>query len=131
MRDLPGCRIVLADDNEDAVAALELLLKSQGYEVRAVCDGGAAVEAVLAFAPQIVLLDLGMPRVDGFEAARRIRQLKGGDKFVLIALTGWGQPKDRLRTREAGFDAHLVKPVSDEELFRTIRQLCDEPASGH
>ncbi len=125
----PGCRIVLADDNEDAVAALELLLKARGYDVRTAADGGEAVEAVQAFAPKVVLLDLGMPRVDGYEAARRIRQQKNGHDVVLIALTGWGQPQDRIRTREAGFDAHLVKPVSDEELFKTIRLLTGDPGS--
>lgn len=132
-RDAAGCRIVLADDNEDAVAALELLLKSWGYEVCTAADGGEAVEAVQAFRPKVVLLDLGMPRVDGYEAARRIRKRPDGQEFVLIALTGWGQPQDRLRTHEAGFDAHLVKPVSDEELFHTIRLLTSnseaEPAS--
>lgn len=132
-RDAAACRIVLADDNEDAVVALELLLKSWGHDVRTAADGGEAVEAVQAFRPKVVLLDLGMPRVDGYEAARRIRQRTDGHEFVLIALTGWGQPQDRLRTHEAGFDAHLVKPVSDEELFRTIRLLTGnsraEPAS--
>lgn len=121
--DSSVCRIVLADDNEDAVAALELLLKTWGHDVRTAADGAEAVDAVQAFGPKVVLLDLGMPRVDGYEAARRIRKQPNGRDMVLIALTGWGQPQDRLRTREAGFDAHLVKPVSDDELFRTIRLL--------
>jgi CheY-like chemotaxis protein len=76
-----------------------------------------------------VLLDLGMPRMDGYEAARRIRKQARGKDVVLIALTGWGQPQDRIRTRDAGFDAHLVKPVSDEELIRTIRLLTGNSAS--
>ena len=122
----PACRIVLADDNEDAVVALEMLLKTWGYEVRTAADGGEAIEAVQAFAPKVVLLDLGMPRVDGYEAARRIRQRQDGHDIVLIALTGWGQPQDRIRTREAGFDAHLVKPVSDDELRKTIRLLAGD-----
>jgi CheY-like chemotaxis protein len=127
--DEPGYRIVLADDNEDAVAALDLLLKSWGHSVRTAADGLEAVEAVEAFHPQVVLLDLGMPRVDGYEAARRIRKLPGGRDAVIIALTGWGQPQDRIRTREAGFDAHLVKPVSDDELIRTINLLAGNSAS--
>ena len=127
--ELPGCRIVLADDNEDAVAALELLLKSWGHEVKTAADGLEAVEAVAAFSPKVVLLDLGMPRVDGYEAARRIRKQPHGKDVVIIALTGWGQPQDRIRTREAGFDAHLVKPVSDEELIRTIKLLTGNSAA--
>ncbi len=118
-----GCRIVLADDNEDAVSALELLLKSWGHDVRTAADGVEAVEAVEAFRPRVVLLDLGMPRLDGYEAARQIRKRSNGRDIVLIALTGWGQPQDRIRTRDAGFDAHLVKPVSDAELFKTINLL--------
>jgi signal transduction histidine kinase len=127
--DEPGYRIVLADDNEDAVAALDLLLRSWGHKVRTAADGLEAVEAVQAFNPQVVLLDLGMPRVDGYEAARRIRKLPHGSDAVIIALTGWGQPQDRIRTREAGFDAHLVKPVSDDELIRTINLLAGNSAS--
>jgi len=126
--DLPGCRIVLADDNEDAVAALDLLLKSWGHDVRTAADGLEAIEAFQEFRPKVVLLDLGMPRMDGYEAARRIRKQTHGDDVVLIALTGWGQPQDRIRTREAGFDAHLVKPVSDGELIRTIKLLTGNSA---
>jgi signal transduction histidine kinase/ActR/RegA family two-component response regulator len=126
---LPTSRIVLADDNADAVAALELLLKSWGHEVKTAADGLEAVEAVQEFRPEVVLLDLGMPRMDGYEAARRIRKQTRGQDVVLIALTGWGQPQDRIRTREAGFDAHLVKPVSDDELIRTIRLLTGNSAS--
>jgi len=125
----PTSRIVLADDNEDAVAALEMLLKSWGHEVRTAADGLEAVEAVQDFRPEVVLLDLGMPRMDGYEAARRIRKQTRGQDVVLIALTGWGQPQDRIRTRDAGFDAPLVKPVSDDELIRTIRLLTGNSAS--
>ena len=126
--DLAGCRIVLADDNEDAVAALDLLLRSWGFDVRTAADGLEALEAVQDFRPKVVLLDLGMPRMDGYEAARRIRKQAHGAETVLIALTGWGQPQDRIRTREAGFDAHLVKPVSDDELIRTIKLLTGNSA---
>jgi CheY-like chemotaxis protein len=82
-----------------------------GCDVRTAYDGASAVRAVESFKPDIVFLDLGMPGMDGLEAARRIRALPGGSDVLLIALTGWGQERDRRRTAEAGFDAHLVKPV--------------------
>ena len=91
-----------------------------GCEVRTAYDGASAVRAAESFGPEVVFLDLGMPGMDGFEAARRIRGLPGGHATVLIALTGWGQERDRQRTSEAGFDAHLVKPVDPEVLRRTI-----------
>jgi signal transduction histidine kinase len=116
-------RIIVADDNADAAAALELLLRLRGHDVRTAGDGVEALELVTAFAPRIVLLDLGMPRIDGYEAARRMRQEPNGRDLVLIALTGWGQPQDRERTREAGFDAHLTKPVSEDSLLETISAL--------
>jgi CheY-like chemotaxis protein len=120
---LPPCRILVADDNADAATSLELLLRTRGHDVRTAADGIEAVQAVEAFSPRVVLLDLGMPKLDGYEAARRIRQHANGRDCVLIALTGWGQPQDRRRTLDAGFDAHLVKPVGDGELFATLSAL--------
>jgi signal transduction histidine kinase len=120
---LPPCRILVADDNQDAATSLELLLRTRGHDVRTAADGLEAVQAVEAFSPRVVLLDLGMPRLDGYETARRIRQQPNGRDCVLIALTGWGQPQDRRRTLDAGFDAHLVKPVGDGELFATLSAL--------
>ncbi len=117
------CRILIADDNADAASSLELLLTIRGHDVRTAADGLEALQLIAEFAPRVVLLDLGMPRLDGYAAARRIRQRPNGGDLLLIALTGWGQPQDRSRTRAAGFDAHLVKPVGDAELFATLSAL--------
>jgi CheY-like chemotaxis protein len=109
-------RILVADDNEDAAASMAMMLSLLGHEVRTVHDGAAAVEAAVEFRPDIALLDIGMPRVDGLEAARRIRAQPEGTRLVLVALTGWSQPEDRRRSQEAGFDHHLVKPADMEAL---------------
>ena len=104
-------RILVVDDNRDAADSLGDLLQLLGAEVRVAYDGAAALEALGAFRPSVVLLDLGMPGMDGYEVARRIRAQPGSGDPTLIALTGWGQASDRQRTQEAGFDHHLVKPV--------------------
>jgi CheY-like chemotaxis protein len=91
-----------------------------GHDVRDAGDGQEAVEAAEAFWPDVVLLDLGMPRLDGYEAARRIREQPWGKDMVLVALTGWGQDEDRRRTREAGFDTHFTKPVDPSLLERLL-----------
>ena len=113
-------RILVADDNQDSVESLALLLTLRGSEVRIAHDGWEAVATAAAFAPDIVLLDIGMPRLNGYEAARKIReQGRRGERMVLIALTGWGQEEDRQRSTDAGFDFHLVKPVD----FAALEQL--------
>jgi CheY-like chemotaxis protein len=104
-------RVLVVDDNRDAGESLEMLLRVLGVESRVVHDGESALAALRAFRPEMVLLDLGMPGMDGYEVARRIRERPEDGEPVVIALTGWGQPEDRRRTREAGFDHHLVKPV--------------------
>ena len=104
-------RIVVVDDNRDAANSLGMLLKMMGAEIQTATDGPAALDAIQSFHPDVVLLDIGMPGMDGYEVARRARLLPEGRNFKLIALTGWGQEEDRRRTREAGFDHHLVKPV--------------------
>jgi PAS domain S-box-containing protein len=109
--DAQTLRVLIADDNRDSAESLAALLEMDGHIVATASDGVQAIEQVQAFAPDIVILDLGMPNVDGVEAARRIRSLPGGERVLLVALTGWGQESDRQRTREAGFDRHLVKPV--------------------
>jgi CheY-like chemotaxis protein len=88
--------------------------------VRTANDGVEALEVAEAFAPQVVLLDLGMPRMDGYETAREIRKKWWGKSATLVALTGWGQQQDRQRTSSAGFDVHLVKPVTEFDLFQAI-----------
>ena len=114
-------RILVVDDNQDAAATIAEVLSMLGAEVHAVHDGLAAVEAALALQPGIVLLDIGLPGIDGHEAARRIRAAEHERRIVLIARTGWGQQQDRQSALDAGFDQHWVKPVSLEQL----RSLAD------
>jgi signal transduction histidine kinase/CheY-like chemotaxis protein len=114
------CRILAADDNKDAAASLGTLLRMAGHEVRVVHDGLVAVEEAASFRPDVVLLDIGMPKLNGYEAAGRIRQQPWGQGMVLIALTGWGQDEDRIRSQASGFDHHLVKPVDPAALERLL-----------
>jgi signal transduction histidine kinase len=109
-------RILVADDNRDAADTMTMLLEVMGHSVRHVNDGEAAVQAAAEFNPQIVLLDIGMPKLNGYEACRRIRAQEGGAGMIIIAITGWGQPEDRLKSEDAGFDQHLVKPVDPTAL---------------
>jgi signal transduction histidine kinase len=114
-------RILVADDNHDAAEALSLQLQLAGHEVRTAHDGVEALDLATTFEPDIVLLDLGMPKMDGYEAARQLRlRSTSGRRMMLIALTGWGQQQDRDRTAAAGFDAHLVKPVAEAQLFKAL-----------
>ena len=104
-------RVLVVDDNRDAADSLGMLLRFLGAEVMVVHDGPAALEAMKTYRPAVVLLDIGMPEMDGLEVARRIRAEAGARAVKLVALTGWGQREDRKRTAEAGFDHHLVKPA--------------------
>lgn len=104
-------RLLVVDDNRDAADSLALVLETLGAQVQVAHDGAAAIDTFERFAPHIVLLDLGMPGMNGFEVARRLRERANGHAVTLVALTGWGQADDRRRTRAAGFDHHLVKPV--------------------
>jgi len=113
-------RILVADDNRDAAESLALQLQLAGHEVRTAHDGAEALVVGSTFKPQIVLLDLGMPKMDGYETARQMRRRSWGKRAAIVALTGWGQQQDRERTAAAGFDAHLVKPVKDFDLFQAI-----------
>jgi CheY-like chemotaxis protein len=115
-------RILVVDDNRDTVESLALLLEMMEYDVRTAEDGLAALEVARAFRPDIVLLDIGLPRLDGYETAQRVRQLDDGGTILLVALTGWGQDEDRRRSAAAGFDHHLVKPVDPDALERLLRQ---------
>jgi CheY-like chemotaxis protein len=103
--------ILIADDNQDALESLALMLRLEGHEVHCASDGEEALALAGQRRPEIVVLDVGMPKLDGCEVARRIRAESWGRDAVLVALTGWGQEVDRRRSREAGFDMHLVKPV--------------------
>lgn len=113
-------RVLVADDNRDAAESMGLLLQLAGHEVQIAYDGVEALAAAEAFNPEIVLLDLGMPRMDGFEVARQMRLRPWGRQTLLVAVTGWGQQHDRQRTAEAGFDVHLVKPIGESDLFRIV-----------
>jgi CheY-like chemotaxis protein len=104
-------RVLVVDDNQDAAASLAMLLKVLGMEVKVANDGPTALDLIATMQPHVVLLDIGMPGMDGFAVARRIREQAEFNATVLVALTGWGQAKDRERTREAGFNHHLVKPA--------------------
>ncbi len=116
-------RILIADDNLDSVEVLSLVLEHAGYEVRMAHDGPEAVQAAATFRPDVALLDIGMPGLNGYEAARRIREQPGGWDMVLVAITGWGQADDKRRAREAGFDHHLTKPVDPADLQKLLASV--------
>ena len=109
-------RILIADDNQDAAVTLAMLLRLMGHQVQYVHDGEAAVAVASEFNPQVVLLDIGMPKLNGYEACRKIRAHAGGAAMTVVAVTGWGQPGERLASQAAGFDRHLVKPVDPAAL---------------
>jgi PAS domain S-box-containing protein len=119
----PGNRVLVADDNRDAADSLGLMLRLGGHIVHAVHDGQEAVDAAGWFRPDLALLDIGMPKLNGFEAARHIREQPWGKTMVLVAVTGWGQEEDRRRATEAGFDLHLTKPVDPDALEKLLAGL--------
>jgi signal transduction histidine kinase/CheY-like chemotaxis protein len=119
-------RVLVIDDNHDAATSLDLLVSALGHEVRIAGDGQQGIELARAFRPHVVFLDIGMPRMNGYEAARSIRQQDWGDDVVLVALTGWGQEEDVQRTREAGFDHHLVKPTNGDTLLALLAEVAAE-----
>jgi CheY-like chemotaxis protein len=110
----------VVDDNADAASTLDMLLRSLGHETCVVHDGTAALKMANQFRPDVVLLDIGMPGLDGYEVARRLRAMQKGATFRIVAITGWGQEADRQKSREAGFDVHLVKPVEPTDLVRVL-----------
>jgi PAS domain S-box-containing protein len=121
-----GCRVLVADDNRDAADTLAMLLKSRGYEVFVAYSGAQALEAGARHRPQAAILDIGMPELNGYETARRMMQEAWGRHALLLAVTGWGQENDKERTRAAGFDHHLTKPVDP----RIVEQLLDDFVSS-
>jgi PAS domain S-box-containing protein len=131
-----GRRIVAADDNRDALEALALLLRMKGHEVTTAVDGVDALGKIAATCPDVVLLDIGMPGMDGYEVARQVRREPWGKNMLLVALTGWGQESDRREAYEAGFDLHLTKPADAEVLEALITSrrpagdVADTIASG-
>ena len=122
-------RVLIADDNRDAADSLSMLLSMDGYEVRTVYGGHAAVSAAATFRPDVALLDIGMPELDGYATAAAIRQRRGGVDTYLIAITGWGQQEDKRRALEAGFAAHVTKPVDPNVLRNLLRKLANTSSS--
>jgi CheY-like chemotaxis protein len=116
-------RILIADDNRDAADSLAIMLRLMRHETQKTHDGEDAVQAVTAFQPDIALLDIGMPKLSGYDVARHIRGQSWGKKMVLVALTGWGQEQDKRRATEAGFDHHMTKPVSMDALQKLLASL--------
>jgi two-component system OmpR family response regulator len=112
--------ILIAEDNTDGAESLAHILERAGYSVRVVFDGQAAVAAALIDPPDVILMDIGLPRMDGWEAARRIVLGLNNRRCFLVALTGYDRPEDRRRSREAGFHMHLAKPVDPEELLEIL-----------
>jgi PAS domain S-box-containing protein len=115
-------RVLVVDDNVDAASSLAALLRITGNETHLAHDGVAAIEMAERVRPDVVLLDIGLPRMNGYDACRRIRELPWGKDVVIVAMTGWGQESDRQRSREAGFDHHMVKPVDYGALMTAIAQ---------
>jgi CheY-like chemotaxis protein/two-component sensor histidine kinase len=120
---MPRHRILVVDDNEDAATSLAIMLKIMGNDVRTAHDGEEGIAAAAAYRPDVIVLDIGMPRLNGFDACRRIREQPWGRGTVIVALTGWGQEDDRRRSHEAGFDHHLVKPVEPAVLERLLESV--------
>ena len=129
-RPVPGrmLRILLADDDRDSTLSLSTLLKLEGYEVRHVYDGDATLLAVREFEPDVVLVDIGMPKLNGYDVARAVRERYGKEGPVLVALTGWKQASDRILATLAGFNHHVAKPYDPGALLALIRGL--EQRSG-
>jgi CheY-like chemotaxis protein len=123
-------QVLVADDNIDAAATLAALLEIAGHTVRVVHDGAAAVEEAARFQPDLVFLDIGMPLMDGYEAARRLRQLPALDGVMLVALTGWGTEEDRARSRAAGFDRHLLKPALPDDVEAVLAAATSATAAA-
>jgi PAS domain S-box-containing protein len=121
-------RILVVDDNRDAALSLAMVLKIQGNETQTAHDGLEALAVAAAFRPDVILLDIGMPKLNGYDAARRIRQEPWGKNVVLVAVTGWAQEDDRRRSQEAGFDFHMVKPVEPAALEKFLAELKSETA---
>ena len=117
----PGGRILVVEDEEDSRESLRLLLETDGHEVSLAANGVDGLAQLASFQPDVALVDVGLPGMDGYELARRVRELPSGKKVKLIAVTGYGSEKARQRARQAGFDLHVTKPVTYEELVRVFR----------
>lgn len=116
-------RILVVDDNHDSALSLAMMLSIMGHETRTAHDGESAVTTAESFLPEVVLLDIGLPKLNGYEVAQRIRENTWGKAMFLIAVTGWGQEEDRQRSSEVGLNVHMVKPVEPAALERLLTEL--------
>ena len=116
-------RVLVVDDNEDSAESMSVLLRLKGHIVESEHDGRHALETAERFRPDVVLLDLGMPGMSGYEVCREIRKQPWGSEMLLIAQTGWGQDQDRQRTKDAGFNGHLIKPIDHDRLEKILSDL--------
>jgi CheY-like chemotaxis protein len=116
-------RVLIVDDNRDAADSLAMLLRITGNEIRTSYDGLEALQVASDFRPEVVLLDIGLPKIDGHEVAQRLRREPWGQRICLIAVTGWSDESDRARSRAAGFDHHLVKPLDTGHLAKLLDSL--------
>lgn len=121
--DSGGHRTLVVDDNQDFATSLAMILRDLGNDVRVENDGIEGLRAAEVFQPDVAFLDIGLPGINGYELARRLREHRGFTSMVLVAVTGWGQPRDKARTTQAGFDYHVVKPVDPEELAAILRAV--------
>ena len=124
----PKPRILVVDDNRDSAETLSMLLELMGNEISVAYDGEQALAVANEIKPDVVLLDIGLPKMNGYEVARRIRQEPWGSSPILVAITGWGQTEDKDLSRESGFDHHLVKPVDYDHLLKLIQKRKGAPA---
>jgi CheY-like chemotaxis protein len=120
---MPARRVLVVDDNRDTARLMAALFDMDGDETRVAHDGLEAVETAESFRPEVILLDLGLPKMNGCDACRKIREQPWGKDMILIAVTGWGQEQDRQQTKEAGFDGHLVKPVKHDDIVKVLAGL--------
>ena len=121
-------RILVVDDNHDSALSLAMMLSIMGHETRTAHDGESAVETAESFLPEVVLLDIGLPKLNGYEVAQRIRQQPWGVSMFLVAVTGWGQDEDRQRSSEVGLNLHMVKPVEASALEKLLAELPQNPS---
>jgi CheY-like chemotaxis protein len=116
-------KILVVDDNHDSALSLAMMLSIMGHETRTAHDGESAVTSAQTFLPDVVLLDIGLPKLNGYEVAQRIRESSWGTSMFLIAVTGWGQDEDRQRSSEVGLNVHMVKPVEPSALEKLLAEL--------
>jgi CheY-like chemotaxis protein len=129
--DSHGFKILVVDDNPDSALSLAMMLSIMGHDTRTAHDGETAVSTAESFLPDVVLLDIGLPKLNGYEVAQRIRNSTWGTSMFLIAVTGWGQDEDRQRSSEVGLNVHMVKPVEPAALQKLLAELKLKAGAGN